>query len=107
MDNNNKRTKKLVYKIQCTNCEKCYIGETNREKSIRLKEHQKDIKKSSDKSNIAKHANDHKHAFNFPESETLSLETNWKRRIIKESLFTEETYGKAINDVKFKLKVFS
>ncbi|CAF5178682.1 unnamed protein product, partial [Rotaria sp. Silwood1] len=53
-----------------------------------------------------KHVHNHKHSFKFDESETLALETNWKRRTIKESLFTEETHGQAINDVKFKLKVF-
>ncbi|CAF2145990.1 unnamed protein product [Rotaria magnacalcarata] len=101
-----KKTKKLVYKLKCNNCENCYIGETNREKITRLKEHKKDIKKCSETSNIAKHVHDKNHSFKFDESETLALETNWKRRIVKESLCTEETHGQAINDVKFKLKVF-
>ncbi|CAF2072369.1 unnamed protein product, partial [Rotaria magnacalcarata] len=76
------------------------------EKKSRLKEHKKDIKKCSETSNIAKHVHDKNHSFKFDESETLALETNWKRRIVKESLCTEETHGQAINDVKFKLKVF-
>jgi arginyl-tRNA--protein-N-Asp/Glu arginylyltransferase len=83
-----KRIKKLVYKIPCMNCNKCYIGETRREKSTRMKEHQKGIKKMSDSSNIVKHITEHKHSFNFNQTETLSYENNWKRRIIKESLYT-------------------
>jgi len=101
-----KKKKKLVYKISCANCDKCYIGETNREKEIRMKEHQADIKKHTQSSNVAKHANDNKHSFNFIESETLALETNWRRRIIKESLFTHQMQDKALNDVKFKLNIF-
>ncbi len=40
-----KKDKKLAYKIACMNCNKCYIGETRREKSTRMNEHQKSITK--------------------------------------------------------------
>ena len=56
-----KKEKKVVYKISCKDCDNLYIGETSREKSIRMKEHQKDIRKFSDKSHTAKHVIDHKH----------------------------------------------
>ena len=101
-----KKKQKLVYKISCLNCDKCYIGETNREKEIRIKEHQADIKKHSQRSNIAKHANENKHSFDFTQSGTLTLESNWRRRIFKESLFTHQMENKALNDVKFKLNIF-
>ena len=101
-----KKGKKLIYKIPCINCSKCYIGETGREKSTRMKEHQKDINKKSDSSNIAKHVTEHKHSFNFNQAETLSYENNWERQIIKESLYTQQSSGRALNDVKFKLNVF-
>jgi len=39
-------------------------------------------------------------------AETLALESIWKHRIIKESLLTHSAHGKAINEVKYKLKVF-
>ena len=101
-----KKEKKLIYKIPCINCSKCYIGETGREKSTRMKEHQKDINKKSDSSNIAKHVTEHKNSFNFNQAETLSYENNWEHRIIKESLYTQQSSGQALNDVKFKLNVF-
>jgi len=44
--------------------------------------------------------------FNFDQAETLNKENNWTRRIIKESLHTHQSAGKALNDVKFKLNVF-
>ena len=72
-----------------------------------MKEHQKDIRNFSDKSHIAKHVIDQKHSFDFAEVETLTNECNWTRRVIKESLYTSETQGRALNDVKFKLNIFS
>jgi hypothetical protein len=101
-----KKKKKLVYKIPCLNCDKCYIGETNREKETRMKEHKSDIRKQNETSNVAKHANIEKHSFDFAHSETIALETNWRRRIIKESLYTYDMKEKSLNDVKFKLNVF-
>ena len=71
-----------------------------------MKEHQKDIKKMSDSSKITKHVTEHRHSFNFDQAETLSYENNWKRRIIKESLYTQEALDQALNDIRFKLNVF-
>lgn len=105
-DTTNNETK-VVYKISCQDCNHFYIGETCRSKSVRMKEHQKDIKNSSENSHVAKHSNEKKHSFDFANVETLANECNWNRRIIKESLYTSETNGRALNDVKFKLNVFS
>ena len=77
-----KKKKKLVYKISCTNCGKCNIGETSREKQIGMKEHQSDIRKNAQYSNILRHINENKHSFGFTQSETLILESNWRRRIL-------------------------
>jgi hypothetical protein len=89
------------------NSNKCYIGETNKLKQTRMNEHKSDIKKHKESSNIAKHANEEKHAFDFNQSETLTLETDWKRRTIKESLFKYQMQDKSLNDVKFKLNIFA
>ena len=77
-----KKKKKLVYKISCKNCEKCNIGETSGEIEIRMKEHQSEIRKNAEYSNIAKYVNENKHSFGFTQAETLILETNWRRRIL-------------------------
>lgn len=39
-----KKNKKLVYKISCLDCDKCYVGETSREKTTRIKEHEAYVK---------------------------------------------------------------
>ncbi|EZA54575.1 hypothetical protein X777_05696, partial [Ooceraea biroi] len=41
---NGKQTS-VVYKIDCTNCDSCYIGQTKRHLDTRIKEHISDIKK--------------------------------------------------------------
>ncbi|CAN7951170.1 unnamed protein product, partial [Ixodes pacificus] len=33
----------VVYKVNCQDCDKCYIGETGRKQSTRLKEHRRDV----------------------------------------------------------------
>lgn len=35
----------LMYKLNCTNCDVSYIGQTKRQLETRLKEHKNDIKK--------------------------------------------------------------
>ena len=40
-------------------------------------------------SNIVKHAHAEEHTFDLDKSEILPRETNWYRRIIKESLYTQ------------------
>ena len=72
-----------------------------------MKEHRKDIRKFSGSSHVAQHSNETEHSFGFSNVETLAAENNWTRRIIKESLYTSETNGRAPNDSKFKLNMFS
>jgi hypothetical protein len=101
-----KQQKKLVYAINCKDCEKRYIGETNRKMITRMNEHKNDIKKDKLTSLIAQHCNTNHHRMDFENAEALTLESIWKRRVIKESLYTHYTNGKAVNEVKYKLKVF-
>ena len=102
-----RKDKKVVYKICCLDCDFVYIGATNRQKHVRMKEHQKDIRNFSENSNVAKHVIDKKHTFDFAGAQTLTYESNWNRRVIKESLYTSDMKGKSLNDVKFKLNVFN
>jgi hypothetical protein len=71
-----------------------------------MKEHKANIKKHESSSALTKHTETEKHSFDFDNVRTLSRETEWSRRIIKESILTHETFGKALNDTKHILKVF-
>ena len=87
---NSKKNKNLIYRIPCLNCNKCYVDETSRNKQTRMKEHESDVRMFIESSNVAKHANTENHSFDFTRPETLSLESNWRRRTIKESLFSHQ-----------------
>ena len=51
-----------VYKLTCTECDKQYVGQTGRPFHIRYKEHAREYKYATNKSNYAKHLLDNQHA---------------------------------------------
>ena len=101
----NKKNKKLVYSIPCLDCDKVYIGETSRMKETRIKEHKANIKTLSTKSKLVEHILTYKHQFDFTNTKTLALESDWRKRVIKESILTSRTLGKSINEVKHTIHV--
>lgn len=101
-----KKNKDIVYKIPCKDCDLVYIGETARDRSTRMKEHKADIKNNKATSDIAKHMNNQEHAADFTNIETIGKESVWRRRVIKESLLTQQHLGKTINQVKHVVQVF-
>jgi hypothetical protein len=101
----NKRNKNLVYSIPCLDCNKVYIGETGRMKETRMKEHKANIRTLSTKSKLVEHILTHKHQFDFTNTKTLALESDWRKRVIKESILTSRTLGKSINEVKHTIQV--
>ena len=101
-----KTNKKLIYRIPCKDCDQYYYGETGRAKIVRMKEHQTNIKKQKDTSELVQHILKEKHTFDFDNVDTINHEVNWQRRVIKESIYTYESNGKALNEVNHKLNVF-
>jgi hypothetical protein len=69
-----KKTKKLVYSIPCQDCDKVYIGETNRMKETRMREHKSNIRKLSSDSKLVEHILKYKHSFDFTSTKTLACE---------------------------------
>ena len=101
----NRNKKNLIYSIPCSDCDKVYIGETSRLKDIRMSEHKSKIKSLSLDSKIVEHILEHNHKFDFTNTLTLALETDWRKRVIKESILTHRTLGKSINDTKHTIRV--
>jgi len=101
-----KKDKNVVYKIPCRDCDLAYIGETSRNRSTRMKEHKAAIKSNKATSDLAKHMNTLKHTADFTNIETLGKDSVWRRRVIKESLLTQQHLGKTINQVKPVAHVF-
>jgi hypothetical protein len=102
-----KKKKKLVYSIPCMDCDKVYIGETSRMKETRMKEHRRKVKSLSSDSKLVEHILKYKHRFDFSNSETLAYESDWRKRVIKESILTNRTHGKSINEIKHIIQVVS
>jgi hypothetical protein len=52
-----------VYQLTCTTCNKRYIGQTGRPFRTRFKEHERDFKHNTYKSNFARHLAEEQHPF--------------------------------------------
>ena len=101
-----KKNKEVIYKLPCKNGDLVDIGETARDRSKRMSEHQTAIRKNLADSDLAKHVNNEKHEADFTNVETIGSDSIWRRRIIKESLLTHQHLGKTDNQVKHTLRVF-
>ena len=78
-----------IYRIDCTDCEKFYIGQTSRNFKIRFKEHIQALKsgnKTSMKSNFAEHLLESNHEYkNMNENlKILEFENNKQKLSVKE-----------------------
>ena len=76
----------VVYKIPCTNCSWCCIGETGRAFNTLKKEHLRNTKTAAKGSRIANHAWSNNHAIDFENASiidkgTFRTEKHWKRGI--------------------------
>ena len=100
-----KTNKNLVYSIPCTGCDKVYIGETSRMKETRMNEHKAKARLLSADSKIVEHILEHNHSFDFSNASTLARESDWRKRVIKESIMSQKTLGRAINDTKHTIRV--
>ena len=80
---NDKKENPCVYKIDCGNCSKCYVGKTRRTLKIRTKEHANLRENSA----LTLHSKNLGHSFRFGDSSILISESNVRRRKILELLF--------------------
>ena len=80
------RISDCVYKINCKNCDKCYIGETGRQLSIRIKEHMS-YKPGTNSATINSHASQSQHQIDFTNVEVLRFKKDPIKRKLFESLY--------------------
>ena len=83
----------VVYKIDCDNCDSCYIGETKRAVGIRIKEHRQNINLTdSDKHNVVTlHRINTGHNMKWDEFKILDVESNYYKRDVSEMLHIKTT----------------
>lgn len=88
----------VIYQINCSKCNAAYIGETSRTAKIRIQEHQRSFKNSSQISKLVLHALDTDHPPDFSNVKILSTgASNYHSRIFLEGWFTRQ-HRHAIND---------
>jgi len=82
-----------VYKINCSNCENSYVGQTKRQLGTRLKEHKSDIKKKSGNlSVVSKHILENNHEMDWSEVAILDKEPSYAKRIISEMIYIKRQH---------------
>lgn len=78
----------IVYRINCSDCNVSYVGQTKRHLQTRKKEHQNDIKKNNNNhSVISKHRISCRHNFKWSNVDILHKEKNIRKREIAEIFF--------------------
>jgi len=81
----------VVYKLECKDCEKVYIGQTKRHLETRVKEHRNNIRNASGNfSVVTNHRLSNNHEFNWDEPIILHKEKNRRKREIAEMFFIKK-----------------
>ena len=87
-----------IYKINCSDCDKCYIGETKRWFETRKKEHIRDVKNGDNNATaLSKHTVELGHSIDWKNYVILQIETDYHKRKFIE-LFYINSLSNALND---------
>jgi len=85
------RVTEIVYKINCKNCDRAYIGQTKRHLGTRIKEHKSNIKNSSGNfSVVSEHRLNFNHDFDWEKPIILHKERHRMKREIAEMFFIKK-----------------
>ena len=90
----------VVYKINCWDCEKIYIGQTGRHLGTRLKEHCSD---RAPLSAVREHQQETGHSCTMEDVTILDKEDQWFRRRIKEAIHIHRHHSELKRDVGYEL----
>ncbi|VDL90914.1 unnamed protein product [Schistocephalus solidus] len=81
----NREKSAVVYRLQCS-CGICnFVGETGRQLQTRMHEHQLTVRRLDPKSEVATHAAQTRHVFNFDAAEIVGRRDDHTSRQIKEA----------------------
>ena len=62
---NTNNTRDIVYRINCSDCDFSYYGQTNRPLKIRIKQHKRAVQHNDKNSKIAQHVEKYEHRMDF------------------------------------------
>ena len=81
-----------VYKIKCCNCQASYIGETGRNLSTWLTEHERVTRNGDVNNHIAEHHLQTKHQIDWDSATCITYSTDYYQRLTLESWFTKKKH---------------
>ena len=85
------KTLGAVYRRDCSDCSWCYVGETRRPVTERVKEHNRSMRNFDVQcSEVVQHAAETGHTLQFGGVSLLDREATWRGRVIKEALWTRK-----------------
>ena len=88
----------VVYKIDCKDCEKCYVGMTKQKLKHRINQHKNDIKKNyEEKTALSAHAVSLNHTINFDDVRIVEVESNLLKRSILEMIHIKKQGNLSVN----------
>ena len=70
----------IVYKLQCADCDKCYVGQSSQIMKNRIAGHKSDARNNPEKCMLASHVSEHHHNINYQEVKILEVESNYIKR---------------------------
>ncbi|KAI4461480.1 atp-binding cassette abc transporter-related [Holotrichia oblita] len=81
----------VVYKLDCKDCNKCYIGQTKQYLKKRIYNHQYTATHNvTAETALSKHSKDRRHNFDFQNTKILKKENNYKKRLIYEMIYIKK-----------------
>ena len=101
----NRDTSTGVYRIPCDDCSKCYIGETKRALTLRLREHQANCRNQKQHSAVVDHSATG-HSWGFTRAIVVNTQRNTSKRKIAEALFIKTHSTVQGNKSSFPLSIF-
>ena len=79
---------RVVYKINCHDCDTSYVGETGRALKTRVSEHHRAMEKMDfSASALAQHAWEHDHHIDWTSTCVLGVESHYQSRISREAIY--------------------
>ena len=82
-----------IYKINGSDCDQCYIGETKRWFETRKKELMRDVKNNNNATALSKHAVELGHSIDWKNYEILQIETDCHKRKFIESFYINSLFN--------------
>ena len=86
-----------IYKIPCSECENCYIGQTSKTLITRVKQHQSYVRSGNENSGIFNHVRKYNHNINWEQSTILFNFKDFYIRNIVESVLIKNSFNDTMN----------